>query len=123
MKKLLLISIVCLALGCNDNDTISLNCIRGEITGYEMCSNFLIMEVKDVPIGLDVEYYGKKYKNAIKVLADNTIKGVNFYRMREFDEEKDSQRAYDVLCVYLWAPAPADIPRYVVVAESMTTCP
>lgn len=58
-----------------------------------MCSTFLILEVQGSFIGKDVDYDGKHYKNAIRVLGDQGSVNSRYFRLREYDEKTDAERA------------------------------
>lgn len=122
-RAVILVAILVGVLACEDSPLSS--CIRGEVVGYERCSNAVLIQVeKAYAIGEALTYYDhRSFDNVIRAPGKFGEYGdsIVYFTFRRYQHENDSGLfGATEICPSIYGPF--DVPTVVITASSRVRC-
>lgn len=124
LKNILSITIICVLVGCNQDELnlLESNCIEGTVIGEEKCTGATVIQINNIEnVGEQIIYYDRStFKNVIKV-PGQFLRGAIFFKARKYEPEKD-EHLFDPIQACPAIYAPFEVPIYVIETHSTANC-
>lgn len=121
-NKYTILGLFLTAIGCHENNP---DCISGSVIGYEQCTNAVLIEVDNSPIGRELIFYdGSEHKNVVRAPGEPGQYGNSFiyFGFRPYKKDRDNGLFISSESPCLAVYAPFDVPTIVITGFSTTGC-